>query len=78
MRSRGIYGKENSPLEQISSSLADTVFKLREESKLLRKAHQEVHSQLLNAQVINKGVFVAAQDNLSLGSGCTIKYSLSN
>ncbi|XP_019332066.2 Golgi integral membrane protein 4 isoform X2 [Alligator mississippiensis] len=26
------------------------VFKLREESKLLRKAHQEVHSQLLNAQ----------------------------
>ncbi|XP_058711067.1 Golgi integral membrane protein 4-like isoform X3 [Poecile atricapillus] len=28
----------------------DTVFKLREESKLLRKAHQEVHSQLLNAQ----------------------------
>ncbi|XP_074465586.1 uncharacterized protein LOC141751897 isoform X1 [Larus michahellis] len=32
------------------SNLQDTVFKLREESKLLRKAHQEVHSQLLNAQ----------------------------
>ncbi|XP_056364072.1 Golgi integral membrane protein 4-like isoform X2 [Oenanthe melanoleuca] len=32
------------------TSLQDTVFKLREESKLLRKAHQEVHSQLLSAQ----------------------------
>ncbi|KAM6371375.1 uncharacterized protein J5M81_012894 isoform 2-T2 [Pluvialis apricaria] len=32
------------------ANLQDTVFKLREESKLLRKAHQEVHSQLLNAQ----------------------------
>ncbi|XP_014741307.1 PREDICTED: Golgi integral membrane protein 4-like [Sturnus vulgaris] len=32
------------------TNLQDTVFKLREESKLLRKAHQEVHSQLLNAQ----------------------------
>ncbi|XP_054031721.1 Golgi integral membrane protein 4 isoform X1 [Dryobates pubescens] len=32
------------------TSLQDTVYKLREESKLLRKAHQEVHSQLLNAQ----------------------------
>ncbi|KAM6434218.1 uncharacterized protein PHA67_000197 isoform 1-T2 [Liasis olivaceus] len=31
--------------------LQDTIFKLREESKLLRKAHQDVHSQLLNAQV---------------------------
>ncbi|XP_063173420.1 Golgi integral membrane protein 4-like isoform X2 [Candoia aspera] len=31
--------------------LQDTVFKLREESKLLRKAHQDIHSQLLNAQV---------------------------
>ncbi|XP_059722583.1 Golgi integral membrane protein 4-like isoform X5 [Haemorhous mexicanus] len=30
--------------------LQDTVFKLREESKLLRKAHLEVHSQLLSAQ----------------------------
>ncbi|XP_059343652.1 Golgi integral membrane protein 4-like isoform X1 [Ammospiza nelsoni] len=29
---------------------ADTVQKLREESKLLRKAHLEVHSQLLSAQ----------------------------
>ncbi|XP_066419936.1 Golgi integral membrane protein 4-like isoform X1 [Molothrus aeneus] len=32
------------------SNLQDTVFKLREESKLLRKAHLEVHSQLLSAQ----------------------------
>ncbi|NXG25644.1 GOLI4 protein, partial [Grallaria varia] len=32
------------------TSLQDTVIKLREENKLLRKAHQEVHSQLLNAQ----------------------------
>ncbi|XP_065711071.1 uncharacterized protein [Patagioenas fasciata] len=32
------------------TNLQDTVYKLREESKLLRKAHQEVHSQLLNAQ----------------------------
>ncbi|XP_025941448.1 Golgi integral membrane protein 4-like isoform X2 [Apteryx rowi] len=32
------------------TNLQDTVFKLREESKLLRKAHQEVHSQLLNSQ----------------------------
>ncbi|NXH02793.1 GOLI4 protein, partial [Loxia leucoptera] len=32
------------------TSLQDTVFKLREESKLLRKAHLEVHSQLLSAQ----------------------------
>ncbi|XP_063001390.1 Golgi integral membrane protein 4-like isoform X2 [Elgaria multicarinata webbii] len=31
--------------------LQDTVYKLREESRLLRKAHQDVHSQLLNAQV---------------------------
>ncbi|XP_054857741.1 Golgi integral membrane protein 4-like isoform X2 [Eublepharis macularius] len=30
--------------------LQDTVYKLREESKLLRKAHQDVHSQLLSAQ----------------------------
>ncbi|XP_075028423.1 uncharacterized protein LOC142092370 isoform X3 [Calonectris borealis] len=32
------------------TNLQDTVYKLREESKLLRKAHQEVHSQLLSAQ----------------------------
>ncbi|KAJ8395139.1 hypothetical protein AAFF_G00035950 [Aldrovandia affinis] len=32
------------------ASLQDTVMKLREESKLLRKAHQEVHAQLLSAQ----------------------------
>ncbi|KAK2526849.1 Golgi integral membrane protein 4 [Columba livia] len=37
------------------TNLQDTVYKLREESKLLRKAHQEVHSQLLNAQVVTKG-----------------------
>ncbi|XP_057895333.1 Golgi integral membrane protein 4-like isoform X1 [Melospiza georgiana] len=32
------------------TNLQDTVQKLREESKLLRKAHLEVHSQLLSAQ----------------------------
>ncbi|XP_036389607.1 Golgi integral membrane protein 4-like isoform X2 [Megalops cyprinoides] len=32
------------------ASLQDTVMKLREESKLMRKSHQEVHSQLLSAQ----------------------------
>nr|XP_014346170.1 PREDICTED: Golgi integral membrane protein 4-like [Latimeria chalumnae] len=32
------------------SNLQDTVLRLREESKLLRKAHQDVHSQLLRAQ----------------------------
>ncbi|XP_043851749.1 Golgi integral membrane protein 4-like isoform X2 [Dromiciops gliroides] len=32
------------------ASLQDTVYKLREESKLLRKAHQDVHTQLRNAQ----------------------------
>ncbi|XP_075045938.1 uncharacterized protein LOC142106812 isoform X2 [Mixophyes fleayi] len=31
-------------------SLQDTISKLREESKLLRKAHQDVHLQLLGAQ----------------------------
>ncbi|KAM5141065.1 uncharacterized protein ACMZJ9_014835 [Mantella aurantiaca] len=31
-------------------NLQDTIAKLREESKLLRKAHQDVHSQLLSAQ----------------------------
>lgn len=31
-------------------SLQDTVYKLREESKLLRKAHQDAHVQLFNAQ----------------------------
>jgi len=73
MRSRGIYHKEekcytceNSALKQISS-LTDTVFKLREESKLLRKAHQEVHSQLLSAQVIISGLFVATRDKPILG-----------
>nr|XP_020831805.1 Golgi integral membrane protein 4-like isoform X2 [Phascolarctos cinereus] len=32
------------------ASLQDTVNKLREESKLLRKAHQDIHIQLRNAQ----------------------------
>ncbi|KAK6477636.1 Golgi integral membrane protein 4-like isoform X4 [Huso huso] len=32
------------------SGLQDTILKLKEESKLLRKAHQDVHSQLLSAQ----------------------------
>ncbi|KAJ8370999.1 hypothetical protein SKAU_G00110270 [Synaphobranchus kaupii] len=32
------------------ASLQDTVMKLKEESKLLRKAHQDVHSQLLSTQ----------------------------
>ncbi|XP_074162671.1 uncharacterized protein LOC141564272 isoform X5 [Sminthopsis crassicaudata] len=32
------------------ANLQDTVYKLREESKLLRKAHQDIHTQLRNAQ----------------------------
>uniref|UniRef100_A0A4X2M9B5 Golgi integral membrane protein 4 n=2 Tax=Vombatus ursinus TaxID=29139 RepID=A0A4X2M9B5_VOMUR len=32
------------------ASLQDTVYKLQEESKLLRKAHQDIHIQLRNAQ----------------------------
>ncbi|NXU20945.1 GOLI4 protein, partial [Pardalotus punctatus] len=48
------HGQKLAQLQQEKDSevtnLQDTVFKLREESKLLRKAHQEVHSQLLNAQ----------------------------
>uniref|UniRef100_A0A8C5PY95 Golgi integral membrane protein 4 n=1 Tax=Leptobrachium leishanense TaxID=445787 RepID=A0A8C5PY95_9ANUR len=35
----------------VITGLQDSVSKLREESKLLRKAHQDVHSQLLSAQV---------------------------
>ncbi|XP_074969969.1 uncharacterized protein LOC142066452 isoform X3 [Phalacrocorax aristotelis] len=38
------------PVPGMNGIKEDTVFKLREESKLLRKAHQEVHSQLLSAQ----------------------------
>ncbi|KAK2513615.1 Golgi integral membrane protein 4 [Columba guinea] len=45
------------------TNLQDTVYKLREESKLLRKAHQEVHSQLLNAQA-----FPVNQENRPLGN----------
>ncbi|KAM8927637.1 uncharacterized protein RCH25_007874 [Pelodytes ibericus] len=33
------------------AGLQDTISKLREESKLLRKAHQDVHTQLVSAQV---------------------------
>uniref|UniRef100_A0ABM5EKT1 Uncharacterized protein isoform X1 n=1 Tax=Pogona vitticeps TaxID=103695 RepID=A0ABM5EKT1_9SAUR len=33
------------------AGLQDTIYKLREESKLLRKAHQDIHSQLVSAQV---------------------------
>ncbi|XP_066058990.1 Golgi integral membrane protein 4-like isoform X4 [Chamaea fasciata] len=48
------HGQKLAQLQQEKESevtnLQDTVFKLREESKLLRKAHLEVHSQLLNAQ----------------------------
>ncbi|NWV11497.1 GOLI4 protein, partial [Ptilonorhynchus violaceus] len=48
------HGQRLAQLQQEKDSevtnLQDTVFKLREESKLLRKAHQEVHSQLLSAQ----------------------------
>ncbi|CAN2388195.1 Golgi integral membrane protein 4-like [Pristimantis euphronides] len=32
------------------AGLQDTILKLREESKLLRRAHQDVHTQLLSAQ----------------------------
>ncbi|XP_009669845.1 Golgi integral membrane protein 4 isoform X4 [Struthio camelus] len=49
-----IHSQKYAQLQQEKDSevtnLQDTVFKLREESKLLRKAHQEVHSQLLNSQ----------------------------
>ncbi|XP_019397106.1 PREDICTED: Golgi integral membrane protein 4-like isoform X4 [Crocodylus porosus] len=44
------YSQLQREKENEVTNLQDTVFKLREESKLLRKAHQEVHSQLLNAQ----------------------------
>ncbi|XP_064156737.1 Golgi integral membrane protein 4-like isoform X1 [Anguilla rostrata] len=37
------------------ASLQDTVMKLKEESRLLRKAHQDVHSQLVNAQAQVEG-----------------------
>ncbi|CAH2319952.1 Hypothetical predicted protein [Pelobates cultripes] len=37
--------------DNLITGLQDTIVKLREESKLLRKAHQDVHSQLLSAQV---------------------------
>ncbi|XP_025952300.1 Golgi integral membrane protein 4-like isoform X2 [Dromaius novaehollandiae] len=44
------YAQLQQEKESEVTNLQDTVFKLREESKLLRKAHQEVHSQLLNSQ----------------------------
>ncbi|XP_040284020.1 Golgi integral membrane protein 4-like isoform X2 [Bufo bufo] len=36
--------------ESETAGLQDTILKLREESKLLRRAHQDVHMQLLGAQ----------------------------
>ncbi|KAM8796416.1 uncharacterized protein ACNFOS_010321 [Eudromia elegans] len=48
------HNQKYSQLQQEKDSevtnLQDTVFKLREESKLLRKAHQDVHTQLLSSQ----------------------------
>ncbi|XP_074414821.1 Golgi integral membrane protein 4 isoform X2 [Zonotrichia albicollis] len=53
-RSLESHGQKVAQLQQQRDSevtnLQDTVQKLREESKLLRKAHLEVHSQLLSAQ----------------------------
>ncbi|XP_067329062.1 Golgi integral membrane protein 4-like isoform X2 [Anolis sagrei] len=45
------YAQLQREKESEVSALQDTVYKLREESKLLRKAHQDIHSQLLNAHV---------------------------
>ncbi|CAI5782832.1 Hypothetical predicted protein [Podarcis lilfordi] len=45
------YSQLQREKESEVGGLQDTVYKLREESKLLRKAHQDVHSQLLSAQV---------------------------
>ncbi|XP_073173141.1 uncharacterized protein [Lepidochelys kempii] len=44
------YAQLQREKESEVTGLQDTVFKLREESKLLRQAHQDVHSQLLDAQ----------------------------
>ncbi|KAM3824370.1 uncharacterized protein M6D78_016815 isoform 2-T2 [Vipera latastei] len=45
------YSQLQREKENEAVGLQDTIFKLREESRLLRKAHQDVHSQLLSAQV---------------------------
>ncbi|XP_006124720.2 uncharacterized protein LOC102450495 isoform X1 [Pelodiscus sinensis] len=44
------YSQLQQEKESEVTGLQDTVSKLREESKLLRQAHQDVHSQLLDAQ----------------------------
>ncbi|XP_067423327.1 Golgi integral membrane protein 4-like isoform X2 [Emydura macquarii macquarii] len=44
------YSQLQREKESEVTGLQDTVFKLQEESKLLRQAHQDVHSQLLDAQ----------------------------
>lgn len=44
------YAQLQQETENHVLTLQDTISKLREESKLLRKSHQEVHSQLLSAQ----------------------------
>uniref|UniRef100_A0A8C8RE61 Golgi integral membrane protein 4 n=1 Tax=Pelusios castaneus TaxID=367368 RepID=A0A8C8RE61_9SAUR len=44
------YSQLQREKESEVTGLQDTVFKLREESKLLRQAHQDVHTQLLDAQ----------------------------
>ncbi|CAH2319950.1 Hypothetical predicted protein [Pelobates cultripes] len=46
-----ILKNQHVDLKKQLTDLQDTIVKLREESKLLRKAHQDVHSQLLSAQV---------------------------
>uniref|UniRef100_A0A8D0HDK1 Golgi integral membrane protein 4 n=1 Tax=Sphenodon punctatus TaxID=8508 RepID=A0A8D0HDK1_SPHPU len=44
------YSQLQREKENEITGLQDTVYKLREESKLLRKAHQDVHTQLVSAQ----------------------------
>ncbi|XP_061457385.1 Golgi integral membrane protein 4-like isoform X2 [Rhineura floridana] len=45
------YSQLQKEKESTVGDLQDTVYKLREENKLLRKAHQDIHTQLLSAQV---------------------------
>ncbi|XP_061457387.1 Golgi integral membrane protein 4-like isoform X4 [Rhineura floridana] len=44
------YSQLQKEKESTVGDLQDTVYKLREENKLLRKAHQDIHTQLLSAQ----------------------------
>ncbi|XP_074831867.1 uncharacterized protein LOC142000990 isoform X2 [Carettochelys insculpta] len=44
------YSQLQREKESEVTGLQDTILKLREESRLLRQAHQDVHSQLLDAQ----------------------------